>query len=95
LADGWQKLSLLYDADSAGAIVSPDGTEKANQVFLSITTYAAQIAYGASIPTVSGHPLAVGDGITMDNNSWIQLAWLRNNAAGSNGVVIMTPIYEP
>lgn len=93
LGDGWQRLATLYDSDSTDAIKSIDGMQKANQVFLSIATNAGQIAFGLTMPTTAGHVLNVGDFDFMDNQEWIRSAWLRNNTAGSNAAIVITPIF--
>ena len=91
LGTGYQRLATIYDSTLGDAIKSPDGTEIANQAFISITTQAAEIAYGATMPVVAGHPLAAGDSMTMGNQEYIKRAWLR----GTSGALLMiTPIFE-
>jgi len=81
----------MYDSAFGDAIKSPDGKEVANQVFISVITQAGEIAYGDSVPDTAGHPLAAGDSMTMANQEYIKLAWLRGT---SGAILIISPIYE-
>lgn len=92
LGGGYQRLATLYDSAFTDTIKSADGNEVANQVLLAITTQSAEIAYGTTMPVVSGHPLTAGDSITLGNQEFIKRAWLRYSTSGS--IVIITPIYE-
>jgi hypothetical protein len=94
LSDGWQRFATLCGSSDGDFIASADGTEKANQIWLSATTYAAEISFAVTMPSINGHPMAVGDSITFGNMEFIKRAWMRNGTAGSNSVVIVTPIYE-
>lgn len=91
LTTGYQRLATIYDSSFGDAILAPDGKEVANKVFISIITQAGEIAYGPTMPVVAGHPMAAGDSITMDNQAYIQLAWLRGV---SGAVAIITPLFE-
>jgi hypothetical protein len=88
LTTAYQRLATLYDAAFGDAII--DGAT-ANQCFLSVTTQAAEVAYGTSMPTGAGHPLAAGDHHTMGNQEFIKQAWLRGT---SGAILIITPIFE-
>ena len=91
LGTGYQRLATLYDSAFAETIYSADGNEVANQILISIITQAGEIAYGTTMPTVAGHPLASGDSITMTNQEFIRRAWLRGV---SGAVLLITPIFE-
>ena len=91
LTTGYQRLATLYDSSFGDAIKSPDGAEVANQALISIITQAAEIAFGSTMPVVAGHPLAAGDSLTMANQAYIKMAWLRGT---SGAVLIISPIFE-
>lgn len=91
LGTDYKRLPALYGSDFPDAIKSPDGYETANQVLVSITTQAGELAYGLTKPVVAGHPLAAGDGVTMSNQEYIKRAWFRGT---SGAILIMTPIFE-
>ena len=91
LGTGYKRLATLYDSAFGDAIKSPNGNEVANQAFISITTQAAEIACGSTMPVVASHPLAAGDSMTMGNQEYIKKAWLRGT---SGAILIITPIYE-
>lgn len=93
VGDGWQRLATLYDSAFSDTIEF--GGIRANRLWLSISTQAAKIAYADTMPALAtGHPLADGDSLLVDNQDWIKKAWLKNSAAGSAATVIITPIYE-
>lgn len=91
LATSYQRLATMYDSSFGDAIKSPDGTEVANQVFISIITQAGEVAYGDTMPVVSGHPIAAGDSMLMDNQEYIKKAWVRGT---SGAILIISPIFE-
>jgi hypothetical protein len=92
LGDGWQRLGALYNSDYPTEL--KEGNTVASGVRLSVATYAAEIAYGDEIPTIAkGHVLADGHVEVYSIAAWITRAWLRNNAAGSNAVITVTPTF--
>lgn len=91
-ADGWQRLAAIV-----GDSYNPDLSEndrKADGVKVMANTNAAQIAYGDDQPDLTGHLLSVGDEVTWTSRKAIQRIWFRNNAAGSNAVLIVTPLFN-
>lgn len=84
--DAWTRLSSLLPE-------LIEAEEKADGFMVSVATNAAEIAYGSQQPSVSGHALAVGDFYSYQSRAAASLAWFRNAAAGSNAVLVVTPIY--
>ena len=90
LGDAYQKVATLYDADQTDKIFIGDGA--ANNVLISFITYAGEIAWGETQPMISGHPIAAGYSTSMRGLGQVKGAWVRNNAAGSNSVMVITPM---
>ena len=91
LTTGYQRLAILYGSDFPDAIKSPDGQEVANQVLISVITQAGEIAYGSTLPVVAGHPISAGSSMTMGNQAYTALAWVRGT---SGAILIITPLFE-
>lgn len=89
LTASYQRLATLYNETFSDAIKSPDLAEIANGALVSAITQGAEIAFGLSQPTSSGHPIAAGDSMIMANQEFIKRAWVRYATNGA--ILIITP----
>ena len=95
LSDVWQRLGSLYDTNNPKTL--QEGKSIANRVWISVSSNGAEVAFADSQPVAGvtqGHALASGDSTNWNNQGFISRAWFRNDTAGSNAVLTITPIFD-
>jgi hypothetical protein len=97
LGNDWQQLGSLYNPATDNPKIIKDGDMIANQVWISVNTKTAEVAFSDAQPAAEvtqGHPLAALDSVTWNNQLFISRAWFRADTAGEVPVLTITPIYE-
>lgn len=86
--DNWARLATLYAGEAANSILV-DGT-KAHTAYLACRSESIQFAYKKTTPAcASGHPMEAGDYfVTLP----IEDCWVKNEAAGTTGYLVITPL---
>jgi hypothetical protein len=88
LGNAWQQFAALVDPVNAPDIKV--GAQPAGSALFSCTVYAMQIAFAETTPLSAGHPMETGEHMRLSYGAY-RLAWVKNNTAGSNAVMIVTP----
>ena len=89
-SNDYQQIGALFGGDSPN--IMEDG-RKADGVMIAVITYGADIAYGRTQPSVVGHPMPAGSDLSWTSREALNKMWVRNNAAGSNAGLIITPLF--
>ena len=94
VGDAWQRLGAMIDPTYPTEL--REGSAIADGCYFCVNSYGVQVAFDDAQPNALtfGHVIAVGDSEVWNGQAFIKRAWFKNAAAGSAGILAITPIFS-